>query len=127
MVPFMLYRFEPLMLGLVGRRVGSGGAVLEALFDCMEPLSETDVFGVVPVVVPSDASVEELSLATGCLELSDLTSPLDFRRKLCHREGMRGNLGANVHAQVGDQGRIGDVRIAIEREGGQGDEQGDEQ
>jgi hypothetical protein len=89
----MLYRFEPLILGLVGRRVGSGGAVLETPVDCMKPFSETEVFGVVPVVVPNDASVEELSRETGCLELSVLTSPRDFRRRLCQREGMRDDLG----------------------------------
>lgn len=52
---FMLYRLFGLMLGRVGRRVGSGGAPLGAAFECVEPVSEVEVAG----VVPEDAKVED--------------------------------------------------------------------
>jgi hypothetical protein len=52
----MLYRLAGLMLGRVGRRVGTGGAPFSPpLGDCIEPLSEVEVAG----VVPEDAKVEE--------------------------------------------------------------------
>lgn len=102
----MLYRLFGLMLGRVGRRVGTGGAPFgPPLGDCIEPLSEVEVAG----VVPEDARVEvdflretaplrPLPLASLAplglpslkvlADFSDLKFALDFRRRLPRKEGM---------------------------------------